>query len=105
IVLTLSTNVFLACSGFMVGVKPFIGKVLYDETTVHKPKFYLWLPVVILSFLTLVFGIFPFIADKGLLKFAFESVVARETGIFKIMAWFQYGFDVIGHYDCSGRFT
>lgn len=92
IVLTLSTNVFLACSGFMVGVKPFIGKVLYDETTVHKPKFYLWLPVVILSFLTLVFGIFPFIADKGLLKFAFESVVARETGIY-LKLW--HGFNTV----------
>ncbi len=68
------TNIFLACSGFMAGIKPFIGKLPEKHQNTHKPSAFLWIPVVILSSLTLIFGFFPMLADDGILKFAFDSV-------------------------------
>src|SRR5690606_34856839 len=45
-VIALATNVFIACSGFLVGIKPFVGKLSKEREEIHKPGFYLWIPVV-----------------------------------------------------------
>lgn len=90
-IIAVATNVLLACSGFMVGIKPFIGKRPESETELKKPKIYLWLPVVILSSLTLLFGIFPFIADKGILTFAFQSIHSNPTELY-LKIWHGFNF-------------
>ncbi|SMC42908.1 putative monovalent cation/H+ antiporter subunit A [Moheibacter sediminis] len=90
-IFAVATNVLLACSGFIVGIKPFLGKRAETETEIKKPKIYLWLPVVILSTLTLLFGIFPFIADKGILTFAFQSVNAKPSGLY-LKIWHGFNF-------------
>ena len=91
-ILAVATNVLLACSGFLAGVKPFLGKLTKEPPHLHKPSFYLWLPVVILSMLTLVFGFFPFIADDGILNYAFESVAGGETVLY-LKLW--HGFNTV----------
>ena len=91
-ILAVATNVLLACSGFLAGVKPFLGKLTKEPPHLHKPSFYLWLPVVILSMLTLVFGIFPYIADDGILNYAFESVAGGETALY-LKLW--HGFNTV----------
>ncbi len=91
-ILAVTTNVFLACSGFLTGVKPFVGKLSYQSSELHKPSFLLWFPVVILSFLTLAYGIFPFLADNGILKYVYQSVAGSETGLY-LKVW--HGFNLV----------
>ncbi|HUH26522.1 MAG TPA: hydrogen gas-evolving membrane-bound hydrogenase subunit E [Flavobacterium sp.] len=67
-ILAFTTNVFLTTSGYLVGIKPFFGVLPKKFKNVQLPHLFLWLPTVILSGLTLLFGIMPFIADKALLK-------------------------------------
>lgn len=86
------TNIFLACSGFMAGIKPFIGKLPEKHQNIHKPSAFLWIPVVILSFLTLLFGFFPMLADNGILKFAFDSVSKNPTELY-LKIW--HGFNLV----------
>lgn len=90
--LAVATNVLLACSGFLAGVKPFLGKLPKTPPNLHKPSFWLWLPVVILSFLTLLFGIFPFIVDNALLQYAFETVAGAKTEL-HLKLW--HGFNTV----------
>jgi multicomponent Na+:H+ antiporter subunit A len=86
------TNVFLACSGFLAGLKPFIGKRPSKFAELKRPSIFLWLPVVILSFLSLIFGILPAIADTKLLKYAFLSVANHPTEIY-LKIW--HGFNEV----------
>lgn len=91
-VIALATNVFIACSGFLVGIKPFVGKLSKEREEIHKPGFYLWIPVVILSGLTLLFGLLPRIADNGILRFAYQSVVRQAPDIY-LKIW--HGFNPV----------
>src|SRR5690554_5491140 len=86
------TNILLACSGFMAGIKPFIGKLPEKHQNIEKPSPYLWVPVVILSFLTLLFGFFPILADNGILKFTFEAVSNVPTELY-LKIW--HGFNLV----------
>ena len=67
-VLAFATNVLLTCSGFLVGIKPFTGKLPEAFAKIEMPGILLWLPPVLLSVFTLVFGFFPFAADHNLIN-------------------------------------
>ncbi len=86
------TNIFLACSGFMAGIKPFVGKLPEIHENTPKPSAFLWIPVVILSFLTLLFGLFPVLADEGILSFAFDVVSKTPTELY-LKIW--HGFNQV----------
>ena len=86
------TNIFLACSGFMAGIKPFIGKLPEVHQNTSKPSAFLWVPVVVLSFFTLLFGLFPMLADEGILKFAFDAVSKTPTELY-LKIW--HGFNEV----------
>lgn len=86
------TFVMLASSGFLVGLKPFIGKKPVTFVKLKSPSIFLWLPVVILSFLSLLFGILPAIADIKLLKYAFLSVSNQPTELY-LKLW--HGFNEV----------
>jgi len=73
------TNIFLACSGFMAGIKPFVGKLPEKFQNVHRPSAFLWIPVVILSSLSLLFGFLPYLAERSILRHAFISVYKIPT--------------------------
>lgn len=66
-------NVLLGCAGFLIGLKPFTGKLADDGEKLEKPTIRLWLPVVLLSTFTLLFGLFPMLIGKGILNEAFQS--------------------------------
>lgn len=91
-VLAILTNVFLACSGFMAGIKPFIGKLPEKFQKAPKPNLLLWLPVVILSSFTVLFGLFPFLVDYGILKFTYNAVSPKETDLY-LKLW--HGFNLV----------
>lgn len=67
-VLAFLTNVFLTASGYLAGIKPFFGKLPQEFKDLQMPELFLWLPPVLLSLLTLGFGIFPWIADNIILQ-------------------------------------
>lgn len=59
------TNVFLTCSGFLVGIKPFFGKLTTHSAEIEKPEMTLWLSPVILAFFSVLFGILPILAEDS----------------------------------------
>ena len=85
------TNIFLACSGFMAGIKPFIGKLPQKFEKAHKPSTFLWVPVVILSFLTLLFGLFPGILNEFVFS-AFREI-GGKAGVIDLKIW--HGFNLV----------
>lgn len=86
------TNILLACSGFMVGIKPFIGKIPKTLQNIHKPGPLLWIPVVILSFFTLLFGLFPSLAEFAVLDIAAKSVM---PGVEDMHLKLWHGFNIV----------
>lgn len=77
--LLLLTNAFIGTSGFMVGFKPFLGSLSHKPEDIHKPDFYLWLPPVLLSICTLLFGILPSLADYGIIASATKSIFGEAV--------------------------
>ncbi|RRJ90142.1 DUF4040 domain-containing protein [Paenimyroides tangerinum] len=76
--LVLITNVFLTSAGLLVGIRPFFGKLPEKFENIHKPDYKLWLPIVILSVFTLLFGAFPFIADQGIISAVTTSIYRSQ---------------------------
>ena len=58
-ILAITTNCLLVFAGFIVGIKPFIGKRSNDAKPVKAPSAVLWIPTVILAVFSLAFGLFP----------------------------------------------
>src|SRR5690606_39027670 len=85
------TNIFLACSGFMVGIKPFVGKLPVKFEKAHKPSAFLWVPVVILSGLTLIFGILPGLLND-FLGFAYREIGGNPNAV-ELKIW--HGFNLV----------
>lgn len=55
----LVTNVLLLYAGFLVGIKPFIGTLPEKHAHVQLPSAWLWMPAVLLSVLSIGFGLWP----------------------------------------------
>ncbi|MEG1266687.1 MAG: hydrogen gas-evolving membrane-bound hydrogenase subunit E [Myroides sp.] len=88
----LLTNIFLTSSGFLAGIRPFFGKLPKEFEKIKKPNFYLWFPPVLLSALTLLFGIVPSIVDQSILKSATISVLGTSTQMY-LSLW--HGFNLV----------
>jgi len=90
--IALLTNIFLTSSGFLAGIRPFFGKLPKEFEKIKKPNFYLWFPPVLLSALTMLFGIVPSIIDHSILKSATISVLGTSTQMY-LSLW--HGFNLI----------
>lgn len=90
--IALITNIFLTSSGFLAGIRPFFGKLPQEFQKIKKPNFYLWFPPVLLSALTLLFGIVPSIIDQSILKSATISVLGTSTQMY-LSLW--HGFNLV----------
>lgn len=55
----LATNALLLYAGFIVGIKPFSGKLPESFTGVTMPSVLLWVPPLILAILGIAIGLFP----------------------------------------------
>lgn len=53
------TNILMVFAGFIVGLKPFTGKLPEHLSETTKPSFTLWGPPLLLAILSIVFGLFP----------------------------------------------
>ena len=91
-ILALSTNVLLFYAGFIVGVKPFMGKLPKKFEKIHLPSPLMWVPPLIMTFAGLVFGLFP-----GLIETAIAKPIAMTQGLqfedFHLKLW--HGFNTI----------
>src|SRR5690606_14550574 len=90
--IALLTNLLLTASGFLVGIKPFFGKLPKKFQKVVKPNIYLWLPRVILSSLTIMIGIIPAIVDFSLIRSATTAVLGTSTQLY-LSLW--HGFNIV----------
>lgn len=53
------TKILLLYAGFLVGVRPFAGKLAENIQLDHRPGLRLWLPPLLLAVLSLLFGLWP----------------------------------------------
>lgn len=91
-VLAVGSNALIAGAGFLAGIKPFIGKLPTTQLEVHKPKFPMWIPIVILSSLSLIFGLKPSLADNSILKHTYFSISGVITDLY-LKVW--HGFNTV----------
>lgn len=62
----LITNVFLLHAGFVVGMRPFTGKMPDRFADLHLPSPLMWVPPLILAVLCLLFGVVPALLESGI---------------------------------------
>ena len=91
-VLAIATNILVLYAGFVVGIKPFTGKLPQEFEKVHMPSPLMWAPPVLLAILGLLFGIFPALIDKSLIGPVVESV-GLHSGEIHLKLW--HGFNLI----------
>ncbi|WP_060874029.1 putative monovalent cation/H+ antiporter subunit A [Myroides odoratus] len=86
------TNIFLTASGFLVGIKPFFGKVKKACQDVPKPSIQMWLPPVILAVLSVVFGVLPQFVNEGVLASVVRAIGGKPIDM-ELALW--HGFNEI----------
>jgi multicomponent Na+:H+ antiporter subunit A len=65
------TNVNLLFAGLLTGVKPFLNQLPSQFQHVHLPSPFLYLPPILLAFLSLFFGVFPMS-----IEYLFQNILA-----------------------------
>ncbi|UUV21039.1 hydrogen gas-evolving membrane-bound hydrogenase subunit E [Paenimyroides aestuarii] len=88
----LITNVFLTASGFLAGIRPFFGKLPERFQSVQKPHLLLWFPPVLLSVITVLFGVFPVLPNTLFLKATVRSVLGKLPEMY-LSLW--HGFNTV----------
>jgi multicomponent Na+:H+ antiporter subunit A len=73
------TNIFMVFAGFMVGVKPFIGKTKPKTKDIRKPHPILWITPLLLAVTGIVFGLFPSIVEN-LFTHSITSQLSQDAG-------------------------
>lgn len=89
--LSIVTKIILLYAGFLVGIKPFLGKQQEAFSKIHLPSALLWAPPLFLAILCLVFGFFPQIIGDNIVNPALLALRAEETVHLKL--W--HGFNTI----------
>lgn len=91
-ILAIISNAFISTAGFLAGIKPFIGKFPASQLEFHKPNFAMWAPIILLSSLSLIFGLYPSWADLGILRHTFLSINRTSTELY-LSIW--HGFNTV----------
>jgi len=91
-VLAILTNIFLSYSGYLVGIKPFTGKLPEQFKDVHLPSPFMWLPPLFLGACGLVLGLFPSLLDKSLIQ-SFLSALGSGNTVETLKIW--HGLNVV----------
>ncbi len=86
------TNILLFYAGFVVGVKPFMGKLPEKYEKLHLPSPFMWIPPLIMVFGGLVFGIFPQLIETAFVDHAISSLVVENEEV-HLKLW--HGFNTI----------
>ena len=89
-VVAVATNVLMVFAGFIVGLKPFIGKTPESFQNVKMPSIILWFPPLLLSICSLLFGIFPSIISESLISNTLSGL--HITDLPKVKLWHGFNF-------------
>lgn len=57
------TKILLFYAGFVVGVKPFLGKMPKHLTVIHMPHYTMYIPPALMVVLGVGFGLFPYVVE------------------------------------------
>ncbi len=79
--LAVLTNIALVASGFMAGIKPFMGKLPQRFEKVHLPAPSMWIPPLLLAILGLVFGLIPGVIGDLFNRQAANAIFQADTGM------------------------
>lgn len=74
IIATVIANVFVVLVAALLAIKPWFGKVIATPKEAHDPGLAMLLGPTVLASLSLLLGLFPFIADQWLLQAAASAV-------------------------------
>jgi multicomponent Na+:H+ antiporter subunit A len=86
------TNICLLYTGFIVGFKPFMGKLPAAYEKVHLPSPLMWVPPLILASLGILFGLFPSLIESSIIKPVVSSLL-NSTPDFHLLLW--HGFNLV----------
>lgn len=91
-IIAIATNILVLYAGFVVGIKPFTGKLPEDYSKVHMPPMLMWVPPAILAVLGLIIGVFPSIIDGPLIKPVVDAVGGAGAEV-HLKLW--HGFNLV----------
>jgi multicomponent Na+:H+ antiporter subunit A len=91
-VIAIVTNMLLFYGGFLVGVKPFMGKVQKNYSNLHMPSIRLWLPPMLMVVLGLLLGLMPNLLGEYLVVPGAKAL-SQTSEDFHIKLW--HGFNLI----------
>ena len=86
------TKLLLVYAGFVVGVRPFLGKRPEALAEAHQPEWRLWLPPLLLGGLCLVFGLFPGLVETFLAR---PTLAAVQAGGYDGHLKLWHGFNLV----------
>ena len=86
------TNILLFYAGFVVGVKPFMGKLPTTFENLHMPSSLMWVPPLLMVTAGLVFGMFPNLIETAFVANAVSSLVI-DNEAFHLKLW--HGFNTV----------
>jgi multicomponent Na+:H+ antiporter subunit A len=85
------TNILMVFAGFLVGIKPFIGKINPSAKAVKMPSPVLWIPPLLLAILSLLFGLAPSLFAENIITPALDHLAVSDLP--KVKLW--HGFNLI----------
>lgn len=91
-IIAISTNVLLFYAGFVVGVKPFMGKLPKSFEKIHLPSPLMWAPPLLMVGAGMVFGLFPSLTETAFIDNAIAQLVIKEEA-FHLKLW--HGFNTV----------
>lgn len=86
------TKILLFYGGFVVGVKPFLGKKQEQYAQLHMPSIRLWFPPVLMVSLGLVLGLAPFLLGENIV-IPGAKILSQSQESFHLKLW--HGFNLI----------
>lgn len=91
-VIAVATNILLFYGGFLVGVKPFMGKLPEAFEKVHMPSPLMWVPPIIMVVAGMVFGIFPGLIEGSLIQPGVDYLT-QQNEVIHLKLW--HGFNTV----------
>lgn len=91
-VIAVATNILLFYGGFLVGVKPFMGKLPQAFEKVHMPSPLMWVPPIIMVVAGIVFGVFPSLIEASLIQPGVDYLTQQNETI-HLKLW--HGFNTV----------
>ncbi len=91
-IIAVATNILLFYGGFLVGVKPFMGKLPKAFEKVHMPSPLMWVPPIIMVAAGILLGIFPAIIEASLIQPGVDYLTQQNEAI-HLKLW--HGFNTV----------